>query len=31
MRALVISVMIGLFYGLIMYLIIKWFNMDDDD
>jgi hypothetical protein len=28
-RELIISVGIGLFFGIVMYLIIKWFSMDD--
>ena len=31
MKALIISVGVGLFFGLVMWIIIKWFGMDDDD
>ena len=31
MNALVISVGVGLFFGLVMYLIIRWFGWDKDD
>ena len=30
MKALLISVAIGFFFGLLMWLIIKWFDIDDD-
>lgn len=29
MTAAIISVVIGLFFGIVMYLIIKWFSMDE--
>lgn len=29
MTAAIISVIIGLFFGIVMYLIIKWFSMDE--
>ena len=29
--ALIISVVIGLLFGLVMWAVIKWFGMDDDD
>lgn len=29
MKALIISVAIGFFFGLVMWLIIKWFDIDD--
>ena len=29
MKALMISVIIGLLFGLFMWLIIKWFNIDE--
>ena len=33
MQAFLISVAVGLFFGLVMWLVIRWFNIDgrDDD
>lgn len=30
LEALGISVAIGIVFGAVMYLVIKWFHMDDD-
>ena len=29
MKALIISVAIGFFFGFVMWLIIKWFDIDE--
>lgn len=30
MSTLAISLVVGIIFGLVMWLVIKWFGMDDD-